>query len=108
MSVNKTKQFQKLGYDVPNGYFDFSKQRMLNHVLIPPKQKTIVMPLWKKFIEAAALIVLLLATKWSVNMYMTTASFVFSDYDVLLVESMLIEEEDFDAWFEENYVLNVH
>jgi hypothetical protein len=34
-------------------------------------------------------------------------SSIYSDYDVLLVESMLIEEDDFDAWFEENYVLDV-
>jgi hypothetical protein len=104
MSVHKTKQFLRLGYSVPVEYFDFSKQRMLNHILMP-KQKTIVRPLWKKFIETAAVLVLLLATKWSIDTYMNSS--IYSDYDVLLVESMLIEEDDFDAWFEENYVLDV-
>jgi len=105
MIVNKTKQFLKLGYEVPDKYFDLSKQQMLGRVLMPDSHKTIVRPLWKKFIEIAAVLVLLLATKWSIDAYITSST--YSDYDVLLVESMLIEEDDFDVWFEENYVLDV-
>ena len=107
MTVNKTKQFLKLGYEVPDKYFDLSKQQMLDRVLMPDSHKTIVRPLWKKFSEFAAVFVLLLAIKWSIDLNTLSTTSEVSDYGVLLVESVLVEEEDFDVWFEENYVLNV-
>ncbi len=107
MISNKTEQFLKLGYQVPNHYFERSKQRMLNRILMPSEQTTVVRPLWKKLTAAAAVIVLLLATKWSIDNYQPLSAAEFSDYDILLVESISVEEEDFDLWFEENYVLDI-
>lgn len=107
MTVNKTKQFLKLGYEVPDKYFDLSKQQMLDRVLMSYEQKTIVRPLWKKFSEFAAVFVLLLAIKWSIDVNIPSTTSEDSDYGVLLVESVLVEEEDFGMWFEENYVLDV-
>ena len=107
MMSNKTEQFLKLGYQVPNHYFERSKQRMLNRILMPSEQTTVVRPLWKKLTAAAAVIVLLLATKWSIDNYQPLSAAEFSDYDILLVESISVEEEDFDLWFEENYVFDI-
>ena len=106
--TNKTEQFLKLGYQLPNHYFEQSKQKMLQQVLMPAEPKTgIVYPLWKQWVSAAAIIVLLLTTKWSIDNYQPYSAAEFSGYDLLLVESISVEEEDFDLWFEENYVLNI-
>jgi hypothetical protein len=107
MTVNKTKQFLKLGYEVPDKYFDLSKQQMLDRVLMSYEQKTIVRPLWKKFSEFAAVFVLLLTIKWSIDVNIPSTTSGDSDYGFLLVESVLVDEKDFDVWFEENYVLDV-
>lgn len=106
MMKNKTQQYLKLGYQIPNHYFEHSKQRMLNHILMPTHEKRVVRPLWKKIAEVAAILVLLLATHWSIDHYQPFTSSEFSSYEDLLIESVSVEEEDFERWFEENYVLN--
>ena len=108
MMKNKTAQFLKLGYQVPDHYMRDSKEKMLKHILMPAQEHPGVRPLWKKLTEVAAILVLLLATQWSIeNFQLFSVSKSSDDYDALLIESISINDEDFDLWFEENYVLNI-
>ena len=105
---DKSQRYLKLGYKTPNRYLEDSKQEMLNHVLAPPQEEKVVRPLWRKLGGIAAIAILLLAAKWSLDSFQPfLPNSEFVEYDALLIESISVDEEDFDLWFEEHYVLNV-
>ena len=50
----------------------------------------------------AAVFVLILATTW----FLRQNSDELKSFDALLLDSLVIEDDDFADWYEENYVLN--
>ena len=53
-------------------------------------------------LQLAAVFVLALATAW----FMRQSNEELSNFDTLLLDSLVIEDDDFADWYEENYVLN--
>ena len=53
-------------------------------------------------IQLAAVFVLALATTW----FLRQSNEELSNFDTLLLDSLVIEDDDFADWYEENYVLN--
>lgn len=100
----KTNTHQKLGFDVPKNYFDNSKAQILAAIQTEKNNKTRVRKLIPKMIPLAAVLVLALATAWFLRVNSSNSS--FSELDVLFLDSLTVEEEYFEDWYEENYVLN--
>ena len=53
-------------------------------------------------LQLAAVFVLALATTW----FLRQSNEELSNFDTLLLDSLVIEDDDFADWYEENYVLN--
>ena len=100
----KTNTHQKLGFNVPKNYFDPSKAQVLAAIQAEKNSKTRVRKLIPKMIPLAAVLVLALATTWFLRVSSSTSS--LSELDVLFLDSLTVEEEFFEDWYEENYVLN--
>jgi cation transport ATPase len=100
----KTNTHQKLGFDVPKNYFDNSKAQILAAIQTEKTNKTRVRKLIPKMIPIAAVLVLALATTWFLRVNSSNSS--LSELDVLFLDSLTVEEEYFEDWYEENYVLN--
>ena len=52
--------------------------------------------------QLAAMLALALATTW----FLRQSNDKFNSFDALLLDSLVIEDDDFPHWYEENYVLN--
>ena len=100
----KTNTHQKLGFDVPKNYFDTSKAQILAVIQTEKNNNTSVRKLIPKMIPLAAVLVFTLATTWFLRVNSSSSS--LSELDVLFLDSLTVEEEFFDDWYEENYVLN--
>jgi len=100
----KTNTHQKLGFNVPKNYFDTSKAQVLAAIQAEKNSKIRVRKLIPKMIPLAAVLVLALATTWFLRVSSSTSS--LSELDVLFLDSLTVEEEFFEDWYEENYVLN--
>ena len=53
-------------------------------------------------LQLAAVFVLALATTW----FLRNDNDELNNFDTLLLDSLVIEDGDFEDWYEENYVLN--
>ena len=105
MIMNRiTNTHQKLGFDVPKNYFDDSKAHILAAIQAKKNNKTRVRKLIPKMIPFAAVLVLALATAWFLRV--NSSSSTLSELDVLFLDSLTVEDEYFEDWYEENYVLN--
>ena len=100
----KTNTHQKLGFDVPKNYFDNSKAQILAAIQTEKNNKTRVRKLIPKMIPLAAVLVLALATTWFLRVNSSNSN--LSELDVLFLDSLTVEDEYFEDWYEENYVLN--
>ncbi len=100
----KTNTHQKLGFELPKNYFDTSKALILAVIQAEKNNKTKVRKLIPKMIPLAAFLVFTLATTWFLRVSSSSSS--LSDLDVLFLDSLTVEEEFFEDWYEENYVLN--
>ena len=93
---------EQMGYQIPKGYLEHSKKEMLAFLEHPSKEQKPTESSWKKNILAIAATAVLAVGIFSINSYnMQDESF-----EQLTIESLEVSEEDFDQWFDENFVLN--
>ena len=93
---------EHLGYHTPKGYFELSKKEMLSFLKHQKAEQKPVASNWKKSILAIAAIGAIAVGLFSVNFYSAQNE----SFEQLTIESLEVSEEDFDQWFDENFVLN--
>ena len=98
----KTNSHQKLGFNVPENYFTTSKAQILDAIQNEKSTATPVLHIKPWVLQLAAVFVLTLATPW----FLRQSNEELSNFDTLLLDSLVIEDDDFADWYEENYVLN--
>ena len=92
----------QMGYHIPEGYLEHSKKEMLAFLEHPSKEQKPTESSWKKNILAIAVTTVLAIGIFSINSY----SLQDESFEQLTIESLEISEEDFDQWFDENFILN--
>ena len=97
----KTNSHQKLGFKVPENYFSTSKVQILDTIQNEKRTDTPILLIKPWVIQLAAVFVLALATTW----FLRQSNEELSNFDTLLLDSLVIEDDDFADWYEENYVL---
>ena len=98
----KTNSHKKLGFSVPENYFSSSKTQILDVIQNEKSTPTPVLRIKPWVLKLAAVFVLALATTW----FLRQSNEELSNFDTLLLDSLVIEDDDFADWYEENYVLN--
>ncbi len=98
----KTNSHRKLGLKVPKNYFSTSKAKMLGEIQNEESTSTLLLRIKPRIVQLAAVFVLILATTW----FLRQNSDELKSFDALLLDSLVIEDDDFADWYEENYVLN--
>ena len=98
----KTNSHQKLGFKVPENYFSTSKVQILDTIQNEKSTPTPVLHIKPWVLQLAAVFVLALATTW----FLRQSNDELSNFDTLLLDSLVIEDDDYADWYEENYVLN--
>ena len=98
----KTNSHQKLGFKVPENYFSTSKVQILDTIQNEKSTPTPVLRIKPLVLQLAAVFVLALATTW----FLRQSNDELSNFDTLLLDSLVIEDDDYADWYEENYVLN--
>ena len=98
----KRKTHQKLGFELPENYFRTSKAQMLDAIETQQNSPNPVMRIKPWVLQLAAVFVLALATTW----FLRNDNDELNNFDTLLLDSLVIEDGDFEDWYEENYVLN--
>ncbi|MDA0779732.1 MAG: hypothetical protein O2810_05880 [Bacteroidetes bacterium] len=93
---------EQLGYQIPEGYFEHSKKEMLAFLEHPVKKEKPAEYGWKKNVLAIAAVAVIAVGIFSLNSYSTQDE----SFEQLTIESLEVSEEDFDQWFDENFVLN--
>lgn len=97
----ETLHNEKLGYHTPEGYFEQSKKEMLVYL---ETQKTIRKsnaPI-KRFVMGLGLIAIVVIGVFTNN----RSQFSNDSFEQLTIESLEVSEEEFDQWFDQNFVLN--
>ena len=98
----KTNSHKKLGFSVPENYFSTSKTQILDVIRNDKSTAPSVLHFKPWLLQLAAVFVLALATTW----FLRQSNEELSNFDTLLLDSLVIEDDDFADWYEENYVLN--
>jgi antibiotic biosynthesis monooxygenase (ABM) superfamily enzyme len=98
----KTNSHQKLGFSVPENYFTTSKTQILDAIQKEKSNPTPVLRIKPWVLQLAAVFVFALAATW----FLRQSNDELSNFDTLLLDSLVIEDDDFADWYEENYVLN--
>ena len=98
----KTNSHKKLGFSVPENYFSTSKTQILDVIQNEKSTPTPVLRIKPWVLKLAAVFVLALATTW----FLRQSNEELSNFDTLLLDSLVIEDDNFADWYEENYVLN--
>lgn len=98
----KTNSHHKLGFNVPENYFSSSKAQILDAKQNEKSTATDVLRIKPWVLQFAAIFVLALATTW----FLHQSRDELNNFDILLLDSLVIEDNDFADWYEENYVLN--
>ena len=98
----KTNSHKKLGFSVPENYFSTSKTQILDVIRNEKSTAPPVLHFKPWLLQLAAVFVLALATTW----FLRQSNEELSNFDTLLLDSLVIEDDDFPDWYEENYVLN--
>ena len=93
---------EQLGYEVPKGYFEHSKKEMLVFLEHSSNESTNKELNWKKNILAIAAFAAIAVGILSTNTFNTQSD----TFEQLTIESLEVSEEDFDQWFDENFILN--
>ena len=99
--IKKTNSHQKLGFNVPENYFTTSKAQILDAIQNKKSTSTPILNIRPWVAQLAAIFVLALATTW----FLRQSNDELSNFDTLLLDSLVIEDDDFADWYEENYVL---
>lgn len=98
----KTNSHQKLGFKIPKNYFTTSKTQILDAIQNEKSTATPLLHIKTLFLQLAAVFVFALATTW----FLRQSNEELNNFDTLLLDSLVIEDDDFADWYEENYVLN--
>ncbi len=98
----KIKSHHKLGFTVPENYFSTSKVQILDAIRSEKSTTTPVFRVKPWVLQLAAVFVFALATTW----FLRQSNEQLNAFDTLLIDSLVIEDDDFADWYEENYVLN--
>ncbi len=98
----KTNSHRKLGLKVPENYFLTSRAKMLGEIQNEKSTSTLLLRIKPRIVQLAAVFVLILVTTW----FLRQNSDELKSFDALLLDSLVIEDDDFADWYEENYVLN--
>ena len=98
----KTNSHQKLGFNVPENYFSTSKVQILDTIQNDKSNQSRILKIKPWGLKLAAVFVIALATAW----FLRQNNGKLKDYDTLLLDSLVIEDDDFADWYEEYYVLN--
>lgn len=97
----KTIHNEQLGYHIPEGYFDQSKKDMLSFLGNQnPEVKTNIS--LKQFILGAGIIATVVFGVFT----FTNETYQTESFEQLTIESLEVSDEEFDLWFDENFVLN--
>lgn len=107
---SSSKQHKEmLGTDIPEGYFKSSKKRILDLVQeeTPKKQKLIILQPRFKYAIAASIAILLALTIWIQNIDGVNTSELNELADDALINSLLIEDTDMDAFADDILVSEV-
>ena len=100
--IKKTNSHQKLGFNVPENYFTTSKAQILDAIQSEKSTTTPIFRVKPWVLQLAAVFVFALATTW----FLRQSNEQLNAFDTLLIDSLVIEDDDFADWYEENYVLN--
>ena len=92
---------EQLGYHTPEGYFEQSKKDMLGF-LETQKPASKSKPVFKPFFIGVGLVAVLVFGVFALNDNTNE----FDSFEQLTIESLDLEEEEFDQWFDENFILN--
>ena len=98
----KTNSHQKLGFKVPENYFLTSKTQILDAIRNEKRTPTPVLRIKPWVLQLAAVFIVTLSTTW----FLSQSNDEINNFDTLLLDSLAIEDDDFEDWYEENYVLN--
>ena len=98
----KTNYHQKLGFKVPENYFSTSKVQILDTIQNDKSNQSRILKIKPWGLKLAAVFIITLATAW----FLRQNNDKLKDYDTLLLDSLVIEDDDFADWYEEYYVLN--
>ena len=98
----KTNSHQKLGFSVPENYFSTSKTQIVDAIQNQKSTPTPVLRIKPWVLQLAAVFIITLATTW----FLSQSNDEINNFDTLLLDSLAIEDDDFEDWYEENYVLN--
>ncbi|MGB2100813.1 MAG: hypothetical protein ACPHT9_04560 [Flavobacteriaceae bacterium] len=98
----KTNSHQKLGFSVPENYFSTSKTQILDAIQNQKSTPTPVLRIKPWVLQLAAVFIVTLSTTW----FLSQSNDEINNFDTLLLDSLVIEDDDFEDWYEENYVLN--
>jgi hypothetical protein len=93
---------EQMGYQIPKGYLEHSKKEMLTFLEYPLKEQKAAEASWKKKLLLIAAAAVLAVGIFSINSFSTQVEL----FEQLTIESLEVSEEDFDQWFDENFVLN--
>ena len=99
--MKKRTEKAALGYNIPQNYFEDSKERMMQQAMLNNKN-----PLrGERFLwfGAAASIAILIGL---FEMEQSTTSKFDLEFESIIIESVAVEEAAFDDWFEEEYILS--
>ena len=98
----KINSHQKLGFSVPENYFSTSKTQIVDAIQNQKSTPTPVLRIKPWVLQLAAVFIITLATTW----FLSQSNDEINNFDTLLLDSLAIEDDDFEDWYEENYVLN--
>ena len=93
---------EQLGYKTPKGYIEHSKNEMLIFTEGQTEMQKTVMSNWRKSLLAVAATVILAIGGFSISLFDTPSD----SFEQLTIESLDVSEDEFDQWFDENFVLN--
>ena len=91
----------QLGYHTPEGYFEQSKKEMLS-ILKSEKPEVKTNTTLSQFVLGIGLVAILIFGVFT----FTGNSYESDSFEQLTIESLEVNEEEFDDWFDENFVLN--
>lgn len=93
---------EQMGYQIPKGYLEHSKKEMLTFLESPLKEEKTVNSIWKKKLPVIAAAAAIVVGVFSLHFYSAQVEL----FEQLTIESLEVSEEEFDQWFDENFVFN--
>lgn len=99
--MKKKNEKAALGYNVPQNYFEDSKKQMMEQVMLNNNNKTSRGERFLWFGAAASIAVLIGLFEGERN---RSTQFEI-EFENIIIESVVVEDAEFNDWFEEEYIL---